>query len=258
SVHVENSVRLLGTNEPDLLHFSRENRSHPLRRSGFGFSQEALASGEFIAFTDDDCRPMPQWLEIMVSVLQNSPAALVGGSTVNELHDDLFAEISQLIVDLVYAHFNRQPLRAFFFASNNMGVRRNDYLDSGGFDVNFRVASEDREFCDRWRIQGRPLIWQKEAFVHHGHSQNLCEFAKLHFRYGQGAWHYQNKRRQRGSGTMREDLAFHRSLPTAVLRKTARYKVGVRGKIMAILLLWQAANAAGFFYAWLKDGSSVE
>lgn len=131
------------------------------------------ARGEFIAFTDDDCRPIPQWLEIMVAALQNTPEALVGGSTVNELHDDLFAEASQLIVDFVYAHFNRDPMRAYFPASNNMGLHRSNYLNSGGFDANFRVASEDREFCDRWRMHERPLIWQQRALVRHGHSQNL-------------------------------------------------------------------------------------
>ena len=46
SVHVENSWRLLGANEPNLVHFGRENCSHPLRRSGSGFSQEALPGGD--------------------------------------------------------------------------------------------------------------------------------------------------------------------------------------------------------------------
>ena len=41
SVHVENSGRLLGANEPNLVHLIRENCSHPLHRSRSGFSQEA-------------------------------------------------------------------------------------------------------------------------------------------------------------------------------------------------------------------------
>lgn len=212
------------------------------------------ASGEFIAFTDDDCRPLPEWLEIMVAALRKTPGALVGGSTLNELHDDVFAETSQLIVDLVYAHFNRDPSRAYFFASNNMGVRRGDYLDAGGFDAHFRVASEDREFCDRWRMQERPLIWEKSALVRHGHPQTFREFSRLHFRYGQGAFHYQARRKERGSGTMNEDLGFHRGLTRTVFTRTAHYPFSMRARIMAGLVLWQAANAAGFFYAWSKSG----
>jgi len=42
SVHVENSGQLLGTNEPNLVHLNRKNCSHPLRRNGSGFFQEAL------------------------------------------------------------------------------------------------------------------------------------------------------------------------------------------------------------------------
>jgi glycosyltransferase involved in cell wall biosynthesis len=73
------------------------------------------ARGEFIAFTDDDCLPTPMWLEKLVSMLSEKPAALVGGSTFNGLKDDLFAETSQLILKMVYEHFNRDSANSCFF-----------------------------------------------------------------------------------------------------------------------------------------------
>lgn len=211
------------------------------------------ACGEFIVFTDDDCRPMPEWLDAMTAALEGNPGSLVGGSTINELDHDVLAETSQLIVSLVYDHFNHNPSQAYFLASNNLGVRRSDFNDFSGFDPCFRVASEDREFCDRWRMQQRPLVWARKAMVCHSHRQNLGEFASLHFRYGRGAFQYQSRRKQRGSGTMREDLSFHRDLPRAILQGTASYPFRVRTKIMAGLLLWQAANAAGFLYGWANS-----
>ncbi len=73
-----------------------------------------------VAFTDDDCRPRPEWLETLLAVERGQPGTLVGGGIVNGLPDDVFATTSQLVVDLVYEHFNADPDNAYFFASNNM------------------------------------------------------------------------------------------------------------------------------------------
>jgi len=210
----------------------------------------AEARGEFLAFTDDDCLPTPPWLETLVAALRDHPEALVGGSTFNGLRNDLFAQTSQLIVDLVYSHFNRDPANSYFFASNNMALRRDHYLDSRGFDSDFgSPAAEDREFCDRWRMQNRPLIWEKAARIEHRHSQSLGGFIRLHWRYGQGAFLYQAKRKKRASGTMAEDLGFHRSLPKAVWVALSDHSPGRRLQLLSALMLWQLANAMGFLWA---------
>jgi glycosyltransferase involved in cell wall biosynthesis len=128
----------------------------------------AEARGAILAFTDDDCLPAPGWLATLVAALELFPESMAGGSTFNGLSADVCAETSQLILDIVYEHFNADPSGAYFFASNNIAMRRSDYLASGGFDGEFASpASEDREFCDRWRLQGRPLRWVPSAQVEH-------------------------------------------------------------------------------------------
>jgi len=207
------------------------------------------ARGEFIAFTDDDCLPTPMWLEKLVSMLSEKPAALVGGSTFNGLKDDLFAETSQLILKMVYEHFNRDSASSYFFASNNIALRRDRYLASGGFDTDFELpAAEDREFCDRWRMQGHPLVWEKNAMIEHRHAQTLAGFCRLHFRYGQGAFFYHSKRKLRGSGTMAQDLGFHRELPRLVRSQLSSEPIGSAPRLLSHLFLWQLVNAAGFFW----------
>lgn len=208
------------------------------------------ARGEFLAFTDDDCLPTPTWLEKLVAALRENPEALVGGSTFNGLKNDLFAETSQLILEMVYEHFNRDPANAYFFASNNIAVRRDRYLASGGFDADFdSPAAEDREFCDRWRMQRRPLLSESAARIEHRHAQRLRGFLRLHWRYGQGAFLYQTKRKQRASGTMAEDFGFHRNLPKVVWTKIASYPLGQFPQLLVALAIWQIANAFGFFWA---------
>ena len=210
----------------------------------------AEARGQFLAFTDDDCLPAPTWLEKLVGALDANPEALVGGSTFNGLRNDLFAETSQLVLEMVYQHFNQDPENSYFFASNNIAARRDRYLASGGFDIDFpKAGAEDRDFCDRWRIREWPLVWTASALVEHRHAQSLCGFIRLHWRYGQGAFLYQAKRKERASGTMAEDLGFHRSLPKAVWVALSDHSLGHRLQLLSALMLWQLANALGFFWA---------
>jgi GT2 family glycosyltransferase len=224
----------------------RQNNTGPGGARNRGVAE---ARGEFLAFTDDDCLPTPTWLEKLVAALRANPQAMIGGSTFNGLKNDLFAETSQLILEMVYEHFNRDPANAYFFASNNMAMRRDNFLEIGSFDPSFRVASEDREFCDRWRMRGRSLVWERDALIEHRHAQTLADFCRLHFRYGRGAFYYQAKRKARKSGGMTRDLGFHRELPRLVRSHLSSSASGSVPRVLANLFLWQCVNAAGFFWA---------
>jgi GT2 family glycosyltransferase len=206
------------------------------------------ARGGFIAFTDDDCLPEPAWLETLLRAARERPSALVGGTTVNGLTGDFFASTSQLIVDLVYEHFNADPDDGYFLASNNILCSRERFLEIGGFDESFpRAGAEDRDFCDRWRMRGWPIVWRPEARVEHRHGQSFRQFVDLYIRYGRGAYRYQAIRKERGSGTMREDLGFHKTLPRRVWRHLKQQGgVGAGIATIAALGIWQVANAAGF------------
>ena len=208
------------------------------------------ARGELVALTDDDCLPRPDWLEALVAAHRQCPDALVGGLTVNGLLDDVFATTSQLIIDLVYEHFNADAASAYFLASNNVLCSRAAYAHLGGFDATFpRAGAEDRDFCDRWRASGRPLRLVPAAMLEHRHGQNLRQFLGLHFRYGRGAYLYQAKRRQRGSGTMAADMDFHTSLLHRLPRRLRQHRgLGRKAQIISAILLWQVTNACGFFY----------
>ena len=207
------------------------------------------ARGELIALTDDDCLPTPTWLESLVTVHRQCPDALVGGITFNGLTDDVFATTSQMIIDLVYEHFNADEAAAYFLTSNNVLCSRADYRELGGFDTSFqRAGAEDRDFCDRWRASGKPLRLVTSAHIEHRHAQTLKQFLGLHYRYGRGAYLYQAKRRLRGSGTMSHDMNFHRRLLRRLPRHLQKHGGLVwKAQIATAILLWQAANAIGFF-----------
>ncbi len=111
----------------------------------------AEAQGEFLAFTDDDCQPFPDWLDRFAASLAIAPKAMIGGKTINALVDNPFSSASQKLIDYLYEYYNPAKGKKAFFASNNIALPKSGFDSLGGFDVSFPLAAaEDRDFCDRW------------------------------------------------------------------------------------------------------------
>jgi GT2 family glycosyltransferase len=207
----------------------------------------ARARGDCLAFTDDDCRPAPDWLARLADRLDRDPAALVGGLTLNALTDNPYSTASQLLIDYLYSYYNPDAAHARFFTSNNLALSAARFRDSGGFDVTCpRPAGEDREFCDRWQQRGLPMVYAPEARVFHYHLLSLPAFARQHFTYGRGAYYFRLTRARRGGGRVDlEPAAFYTNLIRYPFRR--RPRLPATG-LAALLTLAQAANACGYFW----------
>jgi GT2 family glycosyltransferase len=211
----------------------------------------ARAQGQFLAFTDDDCAPAPDWLRKLEARFVAAPDCMIGGRTVNALTDNPYSTASQVIVDVVYAHYNADPNRARFFASNNMALPSDRFHALGGFNPSF-TTSEDRELCDRWRHHGYRIIYAPEVVIYHAHSLTFRTFCRQHFNYGRGAVRFHRVRVQRQSGRLTQELSFHARLP-CLLRQPFSQMNGWRALSLAgLLVMWQAVNAAGYFYEKVK------
>ncbi len=214
------------------------------------------AEGELIALTDDDCEPRPYWLErLRERLIAEGDSCIVGGRVVNLLADDPFSEASQLILDMVYDYYNRDPGNARFFASMNVGLPRASFLANGAFNADFRTA-EDRELCDRWRGSGHRLVYEPGAEIGPAHRLDARSFWRQHMSYGRGADQYHRVRHERASGSILKESSFHLALPGLVLRHLRGRGLRRATVQLAILALWQVANAAGFFSSrWIGDNS---
>jgi GT2 family glycosyltransferase len=213
----------------------------------------AEALGDVIVFTDDDCEPEPGWLKALGSGAGSYRGCLLGGKTVLGLPGNLCSAASQLVVDIVYDFYNADPENARFFASNNMALPAEAFRSIGGFDARFRIASEDRDLCERWRLAGRRMVFLPDAVVQHSHRLTLAGFVRQHFRYGRGAALFRREHLSRGSEGLRLLLSFHRHWYRWLARPW-RERAGVPALTLTLLLLiWQAANLAGFLYGWLMD-----
>lgn len=210
------------------------------------------ARGEFLAFTDDDCAPEPRWLRALALRLAATPDRLVGGRTLNALDANPYSEMSQLIIDVVYQHFNPVHDDARFFASNNFALAAQHFHSMGGFNVEF-TTSEDREFCDRWLASERRMTFVSEAVLYHSHPLTLRTLWRQHFAYGRGALRFHRQREARGAQPFKPDTGFYLKLLRASLPRAPKPPA----LLTPALMLWvQMANAAGFFYERSRSKNS--
>lgn len=223
--------------------FVSQPRSGPAAARNLGAQN---ARGRFLAFTDDDCEASPDWLSSLAITLDAHPEALVGGRTVNALVRNRCASASQQLIDFLYAAYRDQAVPRFF-TSNNFALSTQVFAELGGFDSSFRLAAgEDRDFCSRWSMGGRPMIYSPTAVVYHFHSLTLREFWNQHFRYGQGAHHLRRRMRETGRPTPRiEPPGFYLRLISYPFENEL-LKHEDRLAIATLFAISQAANICGF------------
>ena len=227
----------------------RQEHSGPARARNTG---AASARGRFLVFIDDDCSPGPDWLRSLAVRFAREPGHGIFGRTVNAIPDNLWSGASQLLIDYLYSYYNADSCRSPFVAANNLALPADRFQAIGGFDTTFPGAGgEDRELCDRWLRNGLRLTYAPEMIVTHAHALSLPTFWRQHVHYGMGAFIYHRIRARRGWGRVKlESPQFYLNL----MRFPFSQARGWRALVLAgLLLLSQAANAAGFFWLGMKE-----
>ena len=223
------------------MHWLRQENAGPAAARNAG---ARVATGEILAFTDDDCKPASDWLSAIVAALAREPRGLCGGTTTNALERNAFSEASHAIVDVALEHLHAGVDDLRFFPSNNLALRADGFAAIGGFDASFRTA-EDRDLCDRWLRAGRPLVPAPAATVEHRHVLSLASFWRQHFGYGRGAYRLHRARSRRGAPQFVPDFACYAKV---FRRPVAAKRPGAAVAAVALMCVWQIANVSGFLW----------
>ncbi len=210
----------------------------------------ARATGQFLVFTDDDCLPTADWLNILAAHFAVMPTVAIGGKTLNALPENVYSTTSQLLIDYLYTFYNAIATQARFCTSNNFALPKASFQKIDGFNTTFPLsAGEDREFCDRWLGQNYALIYVPEALVYHAHELTFSKFWRQQFNYGCGAFHFHQICSQRDRTHSRlESLRFYVNLLTYPLHQRVRPVV----LVTVLFALSQAATLAGILSAKVK------
>jgi GT2 family glycosyltransferase len=223
------------------------------RNGGAGAARNAgaaVATGQYLAFTDDDCAPEPGWLSALARAVEEHPNALISGRVENAAGGNLYAAVNHALTGEICENLWRRGDVYKYATANNIAVPREEYLRLGGFNPEIRPAAEEREFYHHWLAAGLPTTRQPEALVRHDHAQDLGSFLRMHRRYGCGARALLERGRgATGAGTGPHEAGFYIPLLTMPFRAFAGLQAW---KALMLVLLSQFAVAAGFWSRSLR------
>jgi GT2 family glycosyltransferase len=141
------------------------------------------ASGEIIAYTDDDARPDPQWLKYLADTLMHKDYAMIGGPNIAPRGDGPLAEcVANAPGGPIHVLLSDEE--AEHVPGCNMAVRKFALKEVGGFDPQYRVAGDDVDVCWRLRESGWRLGFNHAAMVWHHRRNSLRAYWKQQKGYG--------------------------------------------------------------------------
>lgn len=204
-----------------------------------------IAQGQYVLFTDDDCRPSPGLLKHYEQALANSPDHAMGGPVVNLLTDNIYSETTQAIMTYITDNWNSRGNGAAFFTASNLLFPREKLVELGGFDTTWAGAGEDRDLCRRWCEHNLQMTRVPQAVVGHAHRLNFRSFLRQHFNYGRGRWWCEKRRTKPNAGPPGwSGLPFYFNL---VFYPLGRFPLFKSVGMCWLSICSQIATAAGYF-----------
>jgi glycosyltransferase involved in cell wall biosynthesis len=175
------SLQTAAENCPIKIHPLSENKiqsSYAARNTGI-----RAATGEIVVFTDADCRPQPQWLELLVQPFVNHDVVIVAGEVAALPGKTVLERFADLQETLSQKHTLAHKFCPYGQTAN-LAIRRTALQKVGLFRP-YLTTGGDADIC--WRIQ-RSNIGKLEfaagAIVKHRHRTTLKELASQWRRYG--------------------------------------------------------------------------
>lgn len=144
------------------------------------------ANGAILCFLDSDCLAHPDWLNELMPVFKRSNVGAAGGLV--DSHDDKtpldrYEKVKSALHMGSHCTDSSTGNRFFYLPSCNLAVRRDVFLQVGGFDEKLEVG-EDVDLC--WRIidTGRIVEYRPSSKVSHKHRNSIWPFCTRRFDYG--------------------------------------------------------------------------
>ncbi len=141
------------------------------------------ATGEIIAYIDDDAYPDRHWLHYLAYTYLTTDHACVGGPNIAP-YDDPFISTCVANSPGGPVHVLDTDEIAEHVPGCNMSFRKDALMQIGGFDPVYRAAGDDVDVC--WRIQqsGRTIGFHPSAVVWHHRRNSLKAYWKQQKGYG--------------------------------------------------------------------------
>lgn len=204
------------------------------------------AQGEYLAFTDDDCRVTPDWLQAFAAGFADGRWHALGGQTLSPFLQNRAERAWQHLTDFLNVFMQDDTGNALLLISNNVAYRRETFANLGGFNETFPLAAaEDMELSYRLLAAGyRQCIWP-EVKVWHYHHLSAWGHVRQQFRYGRGGYYFNRALMENPSPRLRTLYLNPAFLPT--LRQSMQ-RAGLSYVARGMVMAGQYAYKAGLRY----------
>jgi O-antigen biosynthesis protein len=165
---------------PNVRYIRQENHGLSSARN----AGAAAAKGEVLAYTDSDCLADPDWLYYLIGTLVSGDYAGVGGPNISPPAESWIQACVAaapggpshvLLTDTVAEHI----------PGCNMAFYRWAFDTVGGFDIDYRKAGDDVDFCWRLQQEGHVIAFAPTAIVWHHRRFSLGAFRRQQAGYGE-------------------------------------------------------------------------
>jgi GT2 family glycosyltransferase len=142
-----------------------------------------VATGEIVAYIDDDALADPDWLTHLVKTFTSGPFAAVGGPNVLPPESSWVAECVANAPGGP-THVLVSDLDAEHVPGCNMAIRKDALEQIGGFDPQFRAAGDDVDVCWRLLDSGERIAFNPGAVVLHHRRATVRAYLRQQRGYG--------------------------------------------------------------------------
>lgn len=159
-----------------------------LRTDGVGLSHArnlaaGAASGEILAYLDDDCEPDVLWLRHAVKGMTDHGYGVAGGPNLAPPTTGALQSVLDRLPGLP-VQVMLDDLRAEHIPGCNLLVRAGVFASLGGFDARFHTAGDDVDFCWRAQAAGFAPGFLPMAVVWHRRRSTPWKYLKQQIGYG--------------------------------------------------------------------------
>lgn len=149
------------------------------------------ATGQYLAFIDDDAYPQADWLNVAHDFLvTQTDIGAIGGAAITPKTDPFWARVSgavflsKLSGGFPERYVSIPPSKEVDdWPSVNLIVRTDVFLKVGGYDSNY-WPGEDTKLCRDIILQGWKIVYIPELIVHHHRRAELSKHLRQIGNYG--------------------------------------------------------------------------
>lgn len=135
----------------------------------------ALATGDILAFLDDDSVPASDWLGVIAARFGDKDTAAITGRLLPSDGERILSRARQLRYEMRQAKALQAPREPVnFLAGGNSAIRRDDFERLGGFDTSYKLM-HDREMALRLKKAGRCCFYAHDLLAYHRHSKGTAD-----------------------------------------------------------------------------------